>query len=213
MNGHADAMNNSSAAPSIPAEGAAGENDADLVRRAQDGDMKAFEQLVYRYRGRVYALAYSVVGHPEEANDIAQETFFRAWKSLKHFRGQSAVFTWLYRIAMNLSLDQKERKARRPTVELDEKIGLEEKQDADFLGGKSERPSAGIERQELRAAIEAAMAKLSPEHRAVIWLKEFEDLSYKEIAKTVGCSVGTVMSRLFYARRHLAQLLREAGIE
>ena len=183
--------------------------DVELVRLAQEGDMTAYEQLVDRYRGKVYSLAFSVVGNTEDANDIAQETFVRAWRALNRFRGQSSFYTWLYRIAMNLGLDLKQRRVRRPTVELDEQLGLEEKQDVDFVGGKAERPSAGIERAELRAAIDKAMAQLSPEHRAVIWLKEFEEVSYKEIAESVGCSIGTVMSRLFYARKHLAKLLKD----
>ncbi len=208
-------MNTEGAVPSIPVKSApdaesSEPKDADLVTRAQQGDMSAYEILVGRYRGKVYALAYSVVGNPEDANDIAQETFVRAWRALGRFRGQSSFYTWLYRIAMNLGIDLKQKHAHRPTVELDEHIGLEDKQDVDFLGGKSERPSAGVERRELQIAVRAAIEKLSPEHRAVIWLKEFEDLSYKEIAQSVGCSVGTVMSRLFYARKHLAKLLEDS---
>ena len=186
--------------------------DSELVGRSQKGDMVAYEELVNRYRTKVYSLAFSVIGNPEDANDIAQEAFVRAWRALGRFRGQSSFYTWLYRVTINLGIDWKQRQAHRPTVELDEKIGLEEKQDVDFVGGRAERPSENLERVELRTAIETAMAKLSEEHRAVVWLKEFEDMSYKEIAKTMGCSIGTVMSRLFYARKHLAKLLRDTEI-
>ena len=211
------ALNTRSAAPSIPVNKSpvaesSEPKDGDLVERAQQGDMIAYETLVLRYRGKVFALAYSVVGNPEDANDIAQETFVRAWRALGRFRGQSSFYTWLYRITMNLGIDLKQKHTRHPSVELDEKIGLDDKQDVDFLGGKSDRPSAGIERSELQVAVRAAIEKLSPEHRTVIWLKEFDDLSYKDIAKTVGCSIGTVMSRLFYARKHLAKLLEDSEI-
>ena len=184
-------------------------SDAELVLRCQRGEMAAFEELVNRYREKVYGLAYGMARNEPDAQDIRQETFVRAWQSIDRFRGQSAFYTWLYRIATNLAIDMMRKKSRGLTVPLDTPEGARpiEAQMAD--GPKGRLPSDEAQRSDLRQAIDRAMAALSPEHRAVVLLKDFEGMEYKDIAKVVGCSMGTVMSRLFYARRHLQRLLKD----
>ena len=183
-------------------------SDSELVLRGQRGDTAAFEELVSRYRGKVYGLAYGMVRNDQDAQDLCQETFIRAWQSLEAFRGQSSFYTWLYRIVHNLTIDMVRRRSRATMVEFDERIGREE------TGGEPvalihKLPSDDAHNKDVREAIDRALEQLSPEHREVILLKDFEGLEYKEIAKVVGCSAGTVMSRLFYGRRHLQRLLKE----
>jgi RNA polymerase sigma-70 factor (ECF subfamily) len=171
--------------------------------------MAAFEELVNRYREKVYALAYGMARNESDAQDIRQETFVHAWHSINRFRGQSAFYTWLYRITTNLVIDMVRKRSRNQTVPLETPEGAKpiEAQMADAPKGRL--PSDEAQRSDLRVAIDRAMAELSPEHRAVVLLKDFEGMEYKDIAKVVGCSIGTVMSRLFYARRHLQRLLKD----
>jgi RNA polymerase sigma-70 factor (ECF subfamily) len=196
---------------SNPAQGQSetGPDDISLVKRCQGGDLAAYELLVGRYRQRVFNVVYGIVHNVEDANDLCQETFVKAWRSLGRFKGESAFYTWLYRIATNLGIDHLRRRAKQESVSFDDAIKSEDDAEPEMMASKIALPSKETERTELRAAIEAAIAQLSPEHRAVIMLKEFEGLAYKEIAKVVGCSLGTVMSRLFYARQHLQKLLKD----
>jgi RNA polymerase sigma-70 factor (ECF subfamily) len=204
-------MNNPDPTPSKPAEAMepSQPSDAELVLRSQRGDMAAFEELVNRYREKVYALAYGMARNESDAQDIRQETFVHAWHSINRFRGQSAFYTWLYRITTNLVIDMVRKRSRNQTVPLETPEGAKpiEAQMADAPKGRL--PSDEAQRSDLRVAIDRAMAELSPEHRAVVLLKDFEGMEYKDIAKVVGCSIGTVMSRLFYARRHLQRLLKD----
>ncbi len=165
--------------PSLP-------SDAELVLRCQSGDMAAFEELVNRYREKVYGLAYGMARNEPDAQDIRQETFVRAWQSIDRFRGQSAFYTWLYRIATNLAIDMMRKRSRGITVALDTPEGAKpiEAQMADAPSGHL--PSDEAQRSDLRVAIDRAMAELSPAHRAVILLKDFEGLDNKDIAKVVG---------------------------
>lgn len=204
------AVNISAAPPSIEA-GSPEPNavsDAELVSRSQQGDTAAFEELVSRYRGKVYGLVYGMARNDQDAQDLCQETFIRAWQSLARFRGQSSFYTWLYRIATNLTIDMVRRKKRAPFVEFDGRSQSDSDEPRMPEAVTTNRPSDDAQRTDIRVAIDAAMEKLTPEHRAVVLLKDFEGLEYKEIAKIVGCSPGTVMSRLFYARRHLQRLLK-----
>ena len=182
--------------------------DKALVRQAQNGDMLAFEELVARHRDKIYARAYSMMRNEEEAVDLSQEAWVKAWQRLAQFQGDSSFATWLTRIVINLCLDQIRRQKRRraESIEaMDEESGGVERQMEIVVTNPTER----LERGELRARIDEAMKKLSHEHRTVLVLCEFEEMEYKEIAKTMECSIGTVMSRLFYARRKLASLLQD----
>ena len=181
-----------------------------MVRRCQAGEDKAFDELVTKYRSRVFAMIYHLVHNEQDAWDLAQDGFIKAWKSIDRFRFQSSFYTWLYRIMTNVAIDWLRKKQITTGQEFDDTIGLQDLEPGSDLAPKSEPlPIKKMEQTEVRARIDAAIAKLSPEHRTVILLKEMEDLQYHEIAETVGCSIGTVMSRLFYARKKLQTLLKD----
>jgi RNA polymerase sigma-70 factor (ECF subfamily) len=180
--------------------------DDKLVRSAQRGDMVAFEELVLRHRDKIYARAFSMMRNEEDAVDLSQEAWVKGWQRLKQFQGESSFVTWMTRIVINLCLDQlrKQKRHRAESIELmEEESGGVERQ----MPVVTINPTEGLERQELRQRIDKALGQLSVEHRTVLILHEFEELEYKEIAKRMQCSIGTVMSRLFYARRKMANLL------
>lgn len=180
-----------------------------VVAQCQRGELQAYEILVTRYRQRVYGLAYGMLRNEQDARDVAQETFVRAWLAIKKFKRDSSFYTWIYRITTNLCIDFVRKRERQATTPFAEEI------DPDTAASVAAPPSANplpvreLERKELREQIDAALRELSPAHRAVIQLREFEGLDYAEIARLVGCSIGTVMSRLHYARKHLQKLLSE----
>jgi RNA polymerase sigma-70 factor (ECF subfamily) len=181
-------------------------DDKQLVAASQDGGMEAFEELIFRHRDKIYARAYSMMRNEDEALDLSQEAWIKAWQRLKQFHGDSSFATWMTRIVINLCLDQirRQKLKRAESIEkLDEELGGVERQ----MPVVSVNPTAGMELSELRQRIDQAMVKLSDAHRTVLILHEFEELEYKQIAKVMGCSIGTVMSRLFYARRRMASLL------
>jgi RNA polymerase sigma-70 factor (ECF subfamily) len=183
-------------------------DDRALVRAAQQGDMEAFEELIARHRDKIYARAYSMLRNEEEAIDLSQEAWVKGWQRLRQFQGESGFATWITRIVINLCLDQLRKQKRQRTEsieEMDEESGGVERQ----MPVVTTNPSAGLERDELRRRIDHALAQLSYEHRTVLVLHEFQEMEYSEIAKAMGCSIGTVMSRLFYARRRLATLLED----
>jgi len=186
-------------------------SELDLVKRCQDGDTEAFDELVTRYRTRVFGMIYNMVHNEQDAWDLAQESFLKAWKSIGRFRGQSSFYTWIYRIVMNVTIDWlRKKKIKGGDAEFDDAIQLREIDPASKTVPKAEAlPHQTMERDEIRARIEKAIGQLSPEHRAVILMKEIEDMQYHEIAEALGCSIGTVMSRLFYARKKLQGLLRD----
>ncbi len=178
------------------------------MQAAQKGDMGAFEELVARHRDKIYARAYSMMRNEDEAIDLSQEAWVKGWQRLGQFQGESSFGTWMTRIVINLCLDQlrkRKRERAESLEELDEESGGAERQ----MPAVTANPTAGLERVELRQRIDQALGQLSHEHRTALVLHEFEELEYKEIAKVMGCSIGTVMSRLFYARRKMAALLAD----
>src|SRR5277367_1385347 len=183
--------------------------EADLVRMAREGDLTAFEELVARHRDKVYARAYSMMRNEEEALDLSQDAWVKGWQRLAQFQGDSSFITWMTRIVINLCLDQlrKHKPQRSESIEAMEEEGGVER----HMPVVTTNPTAGLERGELRERINRGLAQLSYEHRTVLVLHEFEEMEYKEIAKRMKCSIGTVMSRLFYARRRMASLL--AGLK
>jgi RNA polymerase sigma-70 factor (ECF subfamily) len=186
-------------------------SELDLVRRCQDGDSEAFDELVVRYRTRVFGMIYNMVHSEQDAWDLAQDSFVKAWKSIKRFRGQSSFYTWIYRIVMNVTIDWlRKKRVKAGEAEFDDSIQLKDVDPASkTLPRPDALPSENLEQREIRTEIDNAIAQLSPEHRAVILMKEIEGMQYHEIAETLGCSIGTVMSRLFYARKKLQNLLRD----
>lgn len=170
--------------------------------------MGAFEELVARHRDKIYARAYTMMRNEEEAVDLSQEAWVKGWQRLKQFQGESSFGTWMTRIVINLCLDQlrKQKRQRAESIEaMSEESGGVERQ----MPVVTVNPTAGLERAELRQRIDHALGQLSYEHRTVLVLHEFEEMEYKEMAKVMGCSIGTIMSRLFYARRRMAALLAD----
>jgi RNA polymerase sigma-70 factor (ECF subfamily) len=199
---------------SVGGDGGFGESvapdDIALVRRCQKGDALAFEQLVIKYRSKVFSMIYGMVQNEQDAWDLAQEGFIKAWRSIHRFKGQASFYTWLYRIVTNVAIDSLRRKGFKKTAEFDDQIAANEVEPGSkTVPTPDPLPHQGLEREEIRQRIEQAISKLSPEHRAVIVMKEIEELQYSEIAETLGCSIGTVMSRLFYARKKLQTLLKD----
>src|SRR4026209_2225405 len=180
-------------------------SELDLVKRCQNGDSGAFDELVVRYRTRIFGMIYNMVHNEQDAWDLAQDSFLKAWKSIARFRGQSSFYTWIYRIVMNVTIDWLRKKQVKGTgAEFDDAIQLKEIDPASRTAPKADAlPHERMQHGEIRKRIDAAIAQLSPEHRAVILMKEIEDMQYHEIAETLGCSIGTVMSRLFYARKKM----------
>lgn len=196
--------------PTETPDAAAGPDDLELVARSQKGDTSAFNELVTRYRNRAYAMIYNIVRNEQDAWDLAQDGFLKAWKSINRFRGQSSFYTWLYRILMNVAIDSLRKKQIEGGMEFDDQVGLPNIAPGAATAPKSEmEPAARISDKEIRQRIDEAIAKLSPEHRTAIVMREIDGLEYTEIAEQMGCSLGTVMSRLFYARKKLQALLKD----
>ena len=177
------------------------ESEVQLIEEARKGNMDAFARLFEPYRPMVSGVAMRLVG-PTDADDVLMDTFLKAWKAIPGFRGGSAIRTWLYRICSNCAHDCLRARQRRP-VSLDE--------DADGEGAKGMDSDAAA--HEIAAAVDAALRKLSDEHRATLLLRFADGLSYSEIAAATGVAIGTVMSRLFHARRNLKRILREVADE
>jgi RNA polymerase sigma-70 factor, ECF subfamily len=192
------------------------EEDRALIAQAQAGDMRAFRQLVERHQRRAFSVALALVRDENDARDVVQDAFTRAYKSLPNFQGSSSFFTWLYRIITNLSIDLK-RKPGRQTVDLDEeRLAAQDNADADFPTlGQSHRgdPADVVRRGEIAARLQTALDELPSYHRAVIVLREVEGMSYEEMARSVGVSKGTIMSRLFHARQKLQRALADCYAE
>jgi RNA polymerase sigma-70 factor (ECF subfamily) len=171
--------------------------DVELARRSQAGDTEAFGELVTKYRTKIFNMVYGMVRNEHDAWDLAQEGFVRAWQPIHRFEGRSSFYTWLYSLTMNLTIYSLRRKGRREEIELN-----------DAISSSLPSPTVNYQRTEIWEQVNAALAKLSPEHRAVVVLKELEDLQYHEIAEVLNLSMGTVMSRLFYGRKKLQSMLR-----
>ena len=182
--------------------------DAALVDRARAGEAAAFETLVKRHQAAAFALAYQMVRHREDAQDIAQEAFVRVFRGLRDFQGQAAFKTWLHRIVVNLALDALRRRSRHPGASYDDAREPGEEAREEVGTRPDEDPDRALEAREAGEAIRMALEELPAPQRAALLLREVEGLSYQEIAEVLGCAVGTVMSRLHYARRRLQERLR-----
>lgn len=188
--------------------GTAHQPDEDLVRRALGGDEGAYRELVDKYKRRAYGVAVGIVGDPDEALDVVQDAFIKAYYRLSDFRFGSNFYTWFYRLLVNQAIDRWRKAARAATVSFDEAWGSGETSDPGTVAyPKTPEELAG--NRELAEGITRAVAGLPEYHRAVILLREVEGMAYEEIARVLDCSVGTVMSRLHYARAKLKEALKE----
>ena len=184
--------------------------DAQLVAQCQRGDTAAFGVLIAKYRTKVHAMIYNLVRNEQDAWDLAQEAFLKAWRNFAHFRNESAFFTWLYRIATNVTLDALRKKKIEGVVEFDDTLATPAiEAGAATAPHREPLPHQRLQNDEIKTRIDEALDQLSPEHRVAIVLREIEGLRYEEIATATDCSLGTVMSRLFYARKKLQTLLRD----
>jgi RNA polymerase sigma factor (sigma-70 family) len=187
-------------APTVPAP----VEDRQLVRLAQEGDLSAFDELIRRYQERVYATIYHMTSNHEDANDLTQETFVKAYKALSSFKGDSGFFTWVYRIAVNKTINfLKQKKNRHNGFSLND-LDFNAEHDPDLVALVSDKnPRRDMGLAELQEKLNDAMQKLSDVHRLVVTLHDIQGLSHEEIGKIMDCNPGTVRSRLFYARQQL----------
>jgi RNA polymerase sigma-70 factor, ECF subfamily len=187
------------------------DDDFRLVALAQGGDMRSYDALVTRHRGRIYAMIRNMIHQDADAWDLSQEVFIKAWNALPRFEAKAKFSTWLYRITHNVVYDWTRKRKIESAGELNDEIFERDRIDpaAVTAPAMGEAPDDLMAHGELRQKIEAALCKLSPEHREVVVLKDVQGLSYKEIADVMESTLGTVMSRLFYARQKLQALLKD----
>jgi RNA polymerase sigma factor RpoE len=178
-------------------------DDLTLVRRAKKEDMRAYDALVRRYQERIYATVYHMTSNHEDANDLTQETFIKAFRALKSFKGDSSFYTWIYRIAVNKTINFLKQRKNRVQMSLND-MDFNAENDPDLVALVSEKtPRRDLNLSELQEKLNGAMLKLSEHHRMVVTLHDIQGLSHEEIGKIMDCNVGTVRSRLFYARQQL----------
>jgi len=183
------------------------EDDRNLVDRAKQGEHEAFATLVRRHQDRAFNLAYQMVRNREDALDISQEAFARAYTSLPTFKGEASFSTWLHRIVVNLAIDSLRRKRVTGTASYDDTRAVPGEREAE--PSTRDDPATALESKQVRALLARGIAQLPPAQQAVLVLREIEGMTYEEISQVVGCSLGTVMSRLFYARRRLQLVLKK----
>ncbi|MDB6112634.1 MAG: polymerase, sigma-24 subunit, subfamily [Pedosphaera sp.] len=195
--------------PALPAPTTPASEEMDLVRRAREGDMGAYDDLVRRYQERIYATVYHMTSNHEDASDLAQESFIKAYQALKSFKGGSSFYTWIYRIAVNKTINFLKQRKNRTHMSLND-LDFNAEHDPDLVAlvsDKTPRRDAGL--AELQEKLNAALLKLSDDHRLVVTLHDVQGLSHEEIAKIMDCNIGTVRSRLFYARQQLQAYLSD----
>lgn len=181
----------------------------ELVRRARRGDLEAYDDLVRRYQERIYATIYHMTSNHEDANDLAQDTFIKAYQALKSFKGGSSFYTWVYRIAVNKTINFLKQRKNRTHLSLND-MDFNAEHDPDMLALVSDKtPRREANLNELQEKLNEAMQKLSEPHRLVVTLHDIQGLAHDEIAEIMDCNIGTVRSRLFYARQQLQGYLSD----
>jgi len=184
-------------------------DDITLVKRAQNGDLEAYDELVRRYQERIYSVIYNMTANRDVTDDLAQETFIKAFRALKSFKGDSSFYTWLYRIAVNKTLNHIKKQKEAYTMSLND-LDINVEHHPDLVSLISDKtPLREVSLNELQKKLNTALLKLSEKHRLVVVMHDIEGIPHDEIAKILGCNSGTVRSRLFYARQQLQQLLSD----
>lgn len=188
-----------------------GVSDFDLIARAKSGDLRCYDELVTRHRAKIHAMIRNMIHNEADAWDLSQEVFIKAWKALPKFEARAKVSTWLYRIAHNMVYDWSRRRKIDAAGELNDELFERESIDSASrtTPHASQSPDRAMQTDELRGKIEQALSRLSPEHREAVILKDVQGLAYKEIAEATNTSIGTVMSRLYYARQKLQTFLKD----
>jgi RNA polymerase sigma-70 factor (ECF subfamily) len=186
------------------------DSDANLVARSREGDLPSFERLVSRYQNKIMGYSARMLSDHDEAEDVAQEVFIKAYRSLESFRGESSFSTWLYRIATNLCIDRMRKKKRSPqqAYSLDEPIDKDEDKGGREVPDYSAEPTRAVEREELRLRVREMVAEMPEKLRAVLVMCDMQGMAYEDIAKVLDVPIGTVKSRLFHARADLGRRLR-----
>ena len=183
--------------------------DIELVRRSQAGDLVAYDELVRRYQERIYATVYHMTSNHEDANDLAQEAFIKGFQALKSFKGDSSFYTWVYRIAVNKTINFLKQRKNKTHMSLND-LDFNAENDPDLVALISDKtPRRDANLAELQEKLNGAMLKLSPVHRLVVTLHDVQGLSHEEIGKMMDCNIGTVRSRLFYARQQMQAYLSD----
>jgi RNA polymerase sigma factor (sigma-70 family) len=183
--------------------------ESELVHRARGGDLSAYDALVKRYQERIYATVYHMTANHEDANDLAQESFIKAYSALKSFKGGSSFYTWLYRIAVNKTINFLKQRKNKYHLSLND-IDFNAENDPDLVALVSDKtPFRDANLSELQKKLNEALLKLSEPHRMVVVLHDVQGQSHDEIAEVMGCNIGTVRSRLFYARQQMQNYLAE----
>jgi len=196
-------------APADPVPSPAPLEEMELVKRARKGDLTAYDELVRRYQERIYATIYHMTANHEDANDLAQEAFIKAFRALRSFKGGSSFYTWVYRIAVNKTINFLKQRRSRVHMSLND-LDFNAEHDPDLVALVSDKtPRREATLTELQEKLNTAMQKLSEPHRLVVTLHDVQGLSHEEVAKIMDCNIGTVRSRLFYARQQLQAYLSD----
>jgi RNA polymerase sigma-70 factor (ECF subfamily) len=177
--------------------------EAEWISRCQQGDQDALKEIFNQYHKKVYSIAYGVLGQRDEALDAVQEVFIKLSRSIQNFKGKSKFYTYLYRMTINTAIDLARKKGKSHVSSLDQEEGFQ------VPDGIEERPDRILLRKELEGRVRSAMRKLPNDQRTAIVLREAEGLTYQEMAETMGCSIGTVMSRLHYGRKRMREFLKD----
>lgn len=181
--------------------------DEDLVAKSKKGDIKAFEELVCRYERKIYTIAYRMMGNYDDANDLAQEAFLRAFQAIGGFRQESSFFTWLSRIVTNACRDELRKRYRKPVESLDKEICLGDLEIKKQIPSSEPGPDEIYEKMELQQELQEIIVTLSPEFRCALVLRDIQGFTYEEIAEELECSLGTVKSRINRARNYVKEKL------
>jgi RNA polymerase sigma-70 factor (ECF subfamily) len=196
-------------APADPVPSPAPIEEMELVKRARKGELTAYDELVRRYQERIYATIYHMTANHEDANDLAQEAFIKAFRALRSFKGGSSFYTWVYRIAVNKTINFLKQRRSRVHMSLND-LDFNAEHDPDLVALVSDKtPRREATLTELQEKLNTAMQKLSEPHRLVVTLHDVQGLSHEEVAKIMDCNIGTVRSRLFYARQQLQAYLSD----